>query len=201
MLTPVQKVLFGKKIEFILHTPGNYRGGILEMTMVLDHALEKSYVKELTQDIIASCKMHSPVFRNVRLNVVDWVAADRVDCQVIPMPVLQMGQYFEGWDEIGKEVHSSSDGAIEEEGQVDQGQIATVEDRKPIDDLLGYLKKYHARSKLVVILTKNEIQMKSHSKVMEHLSPFLKKKIVIVQPDKMMDGRDFISWKTPILQE
>ena len=28
------------QIEFVLHTPGNYTGGILEMTIVLDHSIE-----------------------------------------------------------------------------------------------------------------------------------------------------------------
>lgn len=221
MLTPVQKVLFGKKIDFILHTPGNYRGGILEMTIVLDHELEKEYVKELTQDIISACKMHSEVFRNVRLNVVDWVTANHVNCQVIPMPVLQMGTYFVDWDceildgvtrEKSETENYIENTPINDELERHENQQSMehayeiekscpIENHKVIDQLLGYLKKYHARSKLVIVLTGNELLMESHSKVMENLSPFLKKKILIVQPDKMMDGKDFISLKTPIVQQ
>ena len=195
-LSQVQKVLFGKKVDFVLHTPGNYRGGILEMTIVLDHALEKNYIKEMTQDIIAACKMHSPVFRNVRLNVVDWAAEDHVDSQVIPMPVLQMGSYFDDWDKVGIDEKLC---VIEShEDNENFNEVSCNEKNKKIDLLLGYLKKYHARSKLVVVLTTDTILMESHSKVMENLSPFLKKKIIIVQPQKMMDGKDFISLKTPI---
>ena len=59
-------------VERILHVPGNFSGGILEMTIVFDMALEPEIARGLGKNIAGSLKKHSEVFRNVRLNMVRW---------------------------------------------------------------------------------------------------------------------------------
>lgn len=39
-LTAVQNLQLHNQIERVLHVPGNYRGGILEMTVVIDCTYE-----------------------------------------------------------------------------------------------------------------------------------------------------------------
>ena len=53
------------QIEFVLHTPGNYTGGILEMTIVLDHSIECKKMKQLCNQMAALLKTTGEVFRNV----------------------------------------------------------------------------------------------------------------------------------------
>ncbi|MCI9254149.1 MAG: hypothetical protein HFI58_04830 [Lachnospiraceae bacterium] len=71
-LTAVRNLQLHNQIERVLHVPGNYRGGILEMAIVVDRAYDRETARMLCADIITSCKRQSDVFRNVRLNMVLW---------------------------------------------------------------------------------------------------------------------------------
>ena len=75
-LTPVRNLQLHNQIERVLHVQGNYRGGILEMAIVVDREFDKATARELCRDIITSCKKQSEVFRNVRLNMVLWGRQD-----------------------------------------------------------------------------------------------------------------------------
>ncbi len=83
-LTPVRNLQLHNQVERVLHVPGNYRGGILEMAIVVDREFDKATARELCGDIITSCKQQSEVFRNVRLNMILWgteeIRADAVAC-------------------------------------------------------------------------------------------------------------------------
>lgn len=72
-------------VERVLHVPGNYTGGILEMTLVVDCNLPEKYVKEFVSDIAATLRMHSEVFRNVRLNLLMWKSDEEMTNRVIPI--------------------------------------------------------------------------------------------------------------------
>ena len=128
--SPVQNMKLHHQIDRVLHVPGNYRGGILEMTMVIDCTFSKEDITTLCKDVIASCKSQSEVFRNVRLNVVKW-ESEKISNEVTGLAYLQMGKYFENYCQ----------------------EVPDVAD-KPSEDLLAYLKKFHARSKLIIVLAK-----------------------------------------------
>ena len=84
-LSPVVLMQFKNTVERILHVPGNYKGGVLEMAVVLDHNVSRKTVCELVPQLFRSLKMHSEVFRNVRLNMVQWESDEVISGQVAPM--------------------------------------------------------------------------------------------------------------------
>lgn len=161
-LTPVQNLQLHNQIERVLHVPGNYRGGILEMTIVIDCAYDKERVQTLCADIVTSCKKQSEVFRNIRLNVVTW-RSENILTETVAAAYLQMGTWFEHYQE-------------------EQGE------QKPLETILAYLKEFHARSKLILLLTPNAdvvhtIQDKEAALVA--LNPFLKQKLILITPEEM----------------
>ena len=84
-LSPVFLMKFKNTVERILHVPGNYKGGVLEMAVVLDHNVSR----ETMQDF---------VFRNVRLNLVHWEDTEEIFNQVIPMSMAGMSSCYENYD-------------------------------------------------------------------------------------------------------
>ena len=40
-------------------------------------------------------KNHSQVFRNVQLNILKWVDDEHLECECVPMPMIQMGRNLE----------------------------------------------------------------------------------------------------------
>lgn len=165
-LTQIQKLQLNKQVDKILNAPGNYQGGNLEMTMVFDFAMDKVQLKEEASQIISALKAHSPVFRNVRFNGVRWKSDEDITNQVIPMTFVQMGRFFEEANEW-------------EEAQ---------NHRKHLEVLLQNLKLYHARSKLILILTKGEYQVSDKEAAKSAFNPFLKRKILFLEPDSMKTG-------------
>ena len=161
-LTPVQNLQLHNQIERVLHVPGNYRGGILEMAIVIDCAYDKERVQTLCADIVTSCKKQSEVFRNIRLNVVTW-RSENILTETVAAAYLQMGTWFEHYQE-------------------EQGE------QKPLETILAYLKEFHARSKLILLLTPNAdvvhtIQDKEAA--LAALNPLLKQKLILITPEEM----------------
>ena len=161
-LTPVQNLQLHNQIERVLHVPGNYRGGILEMAIVIDCAYDKERVQTLCADIVTSCKKQSEVFRNIRLNVVTW-RSEKILTETVAAAYLQMGTWFEHYQE-------------------EQGE------QKPLETILAYLKEFHARSKLILLLTPytdvvHTIQDKEAA--LAALNPFLKQKLILITPEEM----------------
>ena len=95
--SPVFLMKFKNTIERILHVKGNYSGGILEMAVVIDHNLPKESVQEIVPQLLRTLKMHSEVFRNVRLNMVEWHSNEQITAQVSPMTMAGMFGYYEGY--------------------------------------------------------------------------------------------------------
>ena len=88
MFTQVQKLQLRNEVQRVLHVPGNYTGGILEMAIIIDHCLTKEQVKETVKEIVQTLKQTDQVFRNVRLNVIDWYSDDHFEKNVKGMPML-----------------------------------------------------------------------------------------------------------------
>ena len=161
-LTPVHNLQLHNQIERVLHVPGNYRGGILEVAIVIDCAYDKERVQTLCADIITSCKKQSEVFRNIRLNMVTWRSGE-ILTETVAAAYLQMGTWFEHYQE-------------------EQGV------QKPLETILAYLKEFQARSKLILLLTPDvdvvhTIQDKEAA--LSALNPFLKQKLILITPEEM----------------
>ena len=150
MMSLIMKKNLNNAVEQVLHVKGNYAGGILEMTLVIDCGLPKAYVAETAADLAATLRSHSEVFRNVRLNLVLFKCDERLENQVIPFSFLQMSSCFEEYQE-------------------QQG-------KRTLDALSANLKLFHARSKLILVLAGESLTMEDPQKVHENMAPFLGKK-------------------------
>ncbi|MDD6571877.1 MAG: hypothetical protein PUF12_05730 [Thermoflexaceae bacterium] len=160
MFSLLEKKQLKDIVERILHVPGNFTGPILEMTLVLDHENEKEYIKETTRDIISTLKSKGETFRNVRLNVVQWVDNEHFTNEVTAMSLLLMDSYYEGYQ--------------------------TIKCDKKAEWLMEYLKKFHARSKLIIIVS-DSFSVGSVNRFMQAVRPFLEKKTILVKGDVLID--------------
>ena len=88
----IAKMNLNNAAERVLHVPGNYTGGILEMTLVIDCALSGEYVRQTAAEMAATLRAHSEVFRNVRLNLLYYKSEEEIENQVVPISFLQMGR-------------------------------------------------------------------------------------------------------------
>lgn len=168
-LTPVQNLQLHNQIERVLHVPGNYRGGILEMAIVIDLAYDMETVKILCADIIASCKKQSDIFRNVRLNMVLW-GKKEISTQAVASAYVQIGTFFAAY------------------------RKEDVQGMKPTEEIMEYLKKFHARSKLILLLTPDKgrfCKIAQPGRLRAAMGPFLKQKLVIIYPEEIQSGTEF----------
>ncbi len=163
----IERKQFKNHIERILHVPGNYQGGILEMAVVIDMSLSKEDATEYAKELVSTLKTHSDVFRNVRLNTILWRGDEEFIKEVTPLTMLQMGRFFEDYE--------------------------SVPVRKNWDGLLATLKKFYARSKLIIVITKGNsinlnpqeespyiIPVQDKNDAKESMQPFLNKKMMVI---------------------
>lgn len=159
MLSVLNKQKFKNYVQMVLHVKGNYQGGILEMAFVFDHSLERDYIKELSNDAASALKQTDEVFRNVRLNIVEWYTDDNISSMVSPLAHVQMGKPFLDWEQ--------------------------VKACKNIEILCDYLKKFQARSKIIVLFT-DEINITDDERLRNALKPFLLKKLIIFDRNNIL---------------
>ncbi|MBQ8280118.1 MAG: hypothetical protein IJZ23_09785 [Roseburia sp.] len=153
-LSPVFLMKFKNTVERILHVRGNYNGGILEMAVVLDHNVSRECVQELVPQLFRSLKMHSEVFRNVRLNMVDWEADEVLRNQVTPMSMAGLASFYEDYVCRPK--------------------------CKDFRKLVQYLKVFQARAKLIILVTDGANEEGSSESLKAAMQPFLDKKLMQV---------------------
>lgn len=156
MLTDIQLMKIKNSVMRILHVPGNYNGGILEMAIVADYHMPYEELNEISKKIANGLKHQNETFRNVRLNLIKWVSDEQIIKELSSLPKLQMGSAYEDY-------------------------AKTTED-KTLDELLRQLKLFYARSKVIIVLTDGSYYIKDEKAVWEHLNPFLRRKLLIVQP-------------------
>lgn len=150
----IKKIQLKKEVERVLHVKGNFRGGILEMAVVLDASLDLDVQKEITRELAEILKTTDEVFKNVRLNVIYAVNNRQMDNTVTSLSVLQLGKYFDDKQSVNEE--------------------------KTMDAVLKHLKKFQARSKLVIVITQNDLPVRDPKRVKDALNPFLKSKIIFI---------------------
>lgn len=164
------KINLNNAVERVLHVPGNYSGGILEMTLVIDCALPPDYVRDMAADVAACLRSHGEVFRNVRLNLLYWKSDSDMENRVIPISFLQVGSCFEDY-------------------------VMTAEE-KSLDVLAARLKLYHARSKLILVLGDEKLLVRDKDEVQKNMKPFLgKKSLFLCRNDSEMKWQRGIELK------
>lgn len=162
-LTEIGALQIAKRAEAILHVPGNYRGGNLEMTMVIDTSLQAEDVKGAVTAVVRALKRGNEIFRNVRLNLVFW--GQETETRVLPMAMLMTGNAF-------REYQCSPH-------------------KKCYEALFAYLKKFHARSKVVLVFADEQNEVCDAQAAREALSPFLKSKLLIIS-EQIVSGTEFL---------
>lgn len=153
-LSPVFLMKFKNTVERILHVPGNYKGGILEMAVVLDHNVSRETMQDLVPQLLKSLKIHSEIFRNVRLNLVQWEDDEVISNQVTPMSMAGMMSCYESY-----ECRSRC---------------------KDLKKLMQYLKIFQARAKLIILITDGANEEGSTESLKTAMLPFLDKKLMQV---------------------
>lgn len=138
-------------VERILHVPGNFTADILEMAIILDHSVPQERMRETATALAKLLKGHSTVFRNARLNIVDWTAKE-ITQTVAPLSLFMLGGYFDGYEQSGQE--------------------------KQIEPLLEFLRLYQARSKLVILLTDGSFGAAQEQGAQQFMKPFLERKMM-----------------------
>ncbi len=151
-LTQLEALQVSKRVDAILHVPGNYRGGSLEMTIVIDTSLEREDFQEAVAEVVRALKRSNEIFRNVRLNLVLWGA--EITTGIVPMAMLMTGSAFE--------------------------EYVSCPCEKRYEYLFGYLKKFHARSKVILVFAEEQNRIEDKEAAREALSPFLKSKILVI---------------------
>ncbi|MBS6397290.1 MAG: hypothetical protein KH452_09095 [Clostridiales bacterium] len=158
LFTPIKRQRFKQMVERVLHVPGNYRGGILEMALVVDCRFSPGELKEALAELVRTLKQQSETFRNVRLNLVLWKPGEKIQSRVVPMSMLAMG-----------------DLADEMEGA--EGELYA-------DDLLSYLKLFQARAKLILVLSAGKVQVQDEQACRKACKPFLERKMIWLSVEK-----------------
>lgn len=153
-LSPVFLMKFKNTVERILHVPGNYKGGILEMTVVLDHNLSRESVQVLIPQLMQTLKKQNEIFRNVRLNIVQWEADEVIASQVAPMGMAGLSSYYEGY--------------------------VCRPECKNFQKLVQYLKIFQARAKLIILVTDGKNEDGSSESLKTAMQPFLDKKLMTI---------------------
>ncbi len=158
-LSQIEALQIAKRVDGILHVPGNYQGGNLEMTIVIDNSLRLEEFRDAAAAVAGALKRSSEVFRNVRLNLVYW--GQEITVHVVPMAMLLTGGAF--------------------------AEYADCPCKKYYEELFAYLKKFHARSKVVLVFADGQNEIANMQAAKEALTPFLKNKLLLIT-DRVVSG-------------
>ena len=160
MLSDMQLLGIKNAIKRVLHIPGNYSGGILEMAIVVDYTIPKEELAGNLKRLADALKRQDETFRNVRLNLIKWVSDTCIIKEVSSLTVLQMGRGLEDYDTYAD---------------------VPEKEEKTIDELFRQLKLFYARSKVILVLTKDACKVADEGVVKAHLQPFLGRKMIFVR--------------------
>jgi hypothetical protein len=187
-ISKLKALQISKMVEHILHVPGNFRGGNLEMTVVVSSRLSFSEKKESVKEVADALKRSSEVFRNVRLNLVRWDGISDFNSEVVPMVFLQTGACFAQEQAESEQVplDFEQNRTKSERDQSDFVQERTESEQ--LAPLLAYLKKFHARSKVILVFASKACEMGDKAQAHESLAPFLKQKLLLLCGDEPVTG-------------
>ncbi len=143
---------FTDRVERILHSPCYSPSKILEMALVIDESICKEYIEKTIPTLLKRLKMHSEVFANVRLNIVNWKADEDIKNNVVPMSMAMIPSYYDRYEQ--------NDGI------------------KTYEKLMEYLKLFQARSKLIIVITDGKYQVDNEDNLKKIMQPFLHRKVM-----------------------
>lgn len=146
-------------VERILHVRGNYQGGILEMSVIVDNNLSKEVVETVLPKLLHALKLQGEIFRNVRFNYGIWQEDEVIKNQVCPMMAAISAGFYEEYQQKERAKHLGA--------------------------LVKYLKLFHARSKLILVLTDERCQIEENVK--SEMRPFLDKKLMLIKINEEKD--------------
>ena len=169
----VSNILFRQSlinsVEKILHVPGNYTiGTALEMTIVIDCALDKNLAKEKVKEAVTILKQHSKVFSNVRTNLIFWNNDMPIHSEITSIAMLQIGNIFNTMPEA-------------------------ADNTNDIAELMSTLKKFHARSKLILLFMGKQYEAINSQLCTDSLKPFLSRKISFILDDIILSGDEYFN--------
>lgn len=147
------------------------------MSLIFDGALSKEDVKAAGADIISTLKSTDEIFRNVRCNVVFWLSDEKITHEPTAAAVVQMGRCFENWEQV---TGQTADSKV---GQADKAAP------KRMEILTADLKKFEARSRLLILVTDGNYVTEDKDALQQNLNPFLKYRLLIVTPEKIWQGK------------
>lgn len=70
---------------------------------------------------------------------------------------------------------------------------SNVDNAAHFEELCAYLKLYHARTRCVLMFTNSRderLDVQNSGKAIENLNPFLKYRMLIITPEKMISGNE-----------
>lgn len=181
---------FKNAVERILHVPGNYTGGILEMALVCDYHMSQEQLCQISTELIDCLKRNGEVFRNVRLNLVKWVDDSRIIKEIVPMTYVRMGRVFEDYALL-----CGNSGVVK--GALDMVGLSEVAEEivkspKTMQELTRQLKLFYARSKVIIVITDGSYEVGDKGKTRENLHPFLYRKLLFCQNEKVITGMEWM---------
>lgn len=189
-MTPVEKLQFKNAALRVLHAPGgplsskgsrpvprqladaadSSKAGMpktsLEMTLIFDCALPEEIVRAAGADIISALKSADEIFRNVRCNIVWWKSDGKIIHEVTAAPMIQMGRCFQGWEPIAETKHP--------------------------ENLIADLKKFQARSRLLIVVAGDQIKIEDGKLLHDSLNPFLYHRLIWKKESGLMTGRELL---------
>lgn len=145
---------FTNKVEMILHSPCNIPGKMFEMTVVLDKNLSKETVSEIVPHLLKVLKRHSEVFLNVRLNLLYWQDDENMENRIVPMSMAMISSHYKNYEP----------------------NVTT----KSYINLMQKLKLFHARSKLIIVVTDGQYEVGDEAELKKVMQPFLYRKVMNV---------------------
>lgn len=176
MFTDMELLQLKNAVSRILHAPGNYTGGVLEMAIVTDYNLPAGALREGCRQIADMLKKQNETFRNVRLNLIRWISDEQIEKEVTTLSFLMTGRAFADKAAVEKEDIRKTDTALSEK------RIKTL------DELFRQLKLFYARSKVILILTDGSYRTEDERAVKEYLQPFLARKLLLLQNGEQIPG-------------
>ncbi len=168
-LTEIEALQIAKRVNAILHIPGNYQGGNLEMAIVIDTTLKPEDFQGAVAAVVKALKRSNEIFRNVRLNLIFW-GEEKMSAQVVPMAMLTTGTAF--------------------------AEYVCSPCKKRYEELFAYLKKFQARSKVVLVFADGLNEIVDEKAAKEALSPFLKSKLLLIS-DQVISGTQLFLGQPP----
>ncbi len=179
-LTQLQKLELNKRVDKILNAPVNatIKGQQPEMAFVLDLSSDLDYIDSTLKDAASSLKAHDKIFQNIRSNIV-YRSMEKIETKVTAMSFIQLGKATENLNIVKSE----------------EAVLKAQSHSNGFDDLCAYLKLYHARCRCILLFTDKPdklIESSIRDKAIESLNPFLKHRLLIITPEKMITGAEIL---------